>query len=220
MLWRYIGLILSFALKRTTPAVDALQVLAASAIPAVARFAGLSMPANVSADALAYIGLAAIAFVAIKLFSAPFFIWKEQCSEIGQLKLTLSAPERLELESLAKRRAKVRLQISKSVGRMRWEVARLATSTEDQKASKNAEIKGIMSKAVSLTALLPETEALGVGLRRLNECVSALNKGNKDNITQRSNKICILLVKYLHGQVTSEALALQLPQGIELETPQ
>lgn len=43
MVLRYLGLVLGFAFRRTTIAVDGLQILAASAFPLIAKLAGVKM---------------------------------------------------------------------------------------------------------------------------------------------------------------------------------
>lgn len=101
-----------------TPAprvTDMLQILAASALPATSKFVGLELPQNAGESALAYIGLIALSFIVIRLFWAPYAIWKDQGAEIGGLKLELSLPERLILSNLAKHRAKARVKLIKSI---------------------------------------------------------------------------------------------------------
>jgi hypothetical protein len=85
---------------------DMLQILAASALPATAKFVGIRLPQSAGEDALAYIGLIVVSFFVIRLFWAPYSIWKQDRGEIGGLKLELSKPERLVVEHLARHRAK------------------------------------------------------------------------------------------------------------------
>lgn len=118
MLLRYIGLIFGFAFRRTTIAVDGLQILAASGLPAAAKFAGIKMPETASNDILAYIGLVAIAFVIIRLLCAPFFIWKDDQGTITQLRNQIERPKSLEMEKLAEIRAEKRLELAVQVREM------------------------------------------------------------------------------------------------------
>lgn len=103
-------------LKRAfTPAArvtDMLQILTASALPVAVRFAGIHLPQNASEDALAYIGLIAVSFIVIRLFWAPYAIWKDDLKQIGELKLELSKPERIELERMSKIRARNKIKLA------------------------------------------------------------------------------------------------------------
>jgi hypothetical protein len=215
MLWRYIGLVFSFAFRRTTVAIDASQVVVASALPAVARFAGVPVAADTSSQALAYIGLAAIAFIALRLVSAPYFAWREQVGEIGALKLELSKPERIELESLAKKRAKVRLQIARCVGKLRWKLAMLGVFQEQKERDQMHETIGsLFDRISSLGSLLPTSATINRTAKMLHgNYMITKNGGTSDKVASDINLACILLVDFLHGNITGEDLLCRLPEG-------
>ena len=101
----YLGEVFKRALTPTPRMTDGLQVIAASAFPAVSKFFGVKMPTDIGNDTLAYIGAATLAFIFIRLFWAPYSIWKEQIAESADLRLELSKPERLLLERLAGQKA-------------------------------------------------------------------------------------------------------------------
>jgi predicted permease len=122
--------VLKRAFSPTARVTDVLQILAASTIPAIGKFAGISLPASANDDALAYIGLIAVSFIIIRLMWAPYSIWREQAGEIGTLKLELSKPERAVVEHLAKHRAEARVELIRrlpemsafacALGRLNW----------------------------------------------------------------------------------------------------
>ena len=97
----YFGEVLKRAFTPTPRITDALQVVAASALPAIASFAGVKLPTTAGSEVFAYIGLAALSYFAIRLFWAPYAMWREQIGQVADLKSELSRPERLELERRA-----------------------------------------------------------------------------------------------------------------------
>ncbi|MGN6356082.1 MAG: hypothetical protein ACTHLU_01210 [Novosphingobium sp.] len=118
MYFIYLWEVLKRAFTATPRLTDALQILAASAVPAVGTVFGITLPAETPALVLAYIGMAALAFFVIRLFWAPYSIWKDHGAEIGGLKLELSKPERLILARLAKHRAKARVKLMQHLVQM------------------------------------------------------------------------------------------------------
>jgi hypothetical protein len=210
MLWQYIGLILSFSLRRSTIRTDIMQILAASALPAAAKFAGLKMPETASNDILAYIGLATIAFIVLRLLCAPYFIWREQVGNIGELRAELSRPERLVLAKLAKHRARARAKLTARLE----EYQTLGFAAEWGDWSEN-QFSSQMTKIRSLEAEAGLSDAFKEGRRRL--MVALLNEGKTPNselpYARESQRILLLLQRYLIGDITAEALALQLPLG-------
>ena len=89
MYLRFLALVFSRAFQPTTRITDGLQIIAASALPAAALVFGVRMPAEIGAQALAYIGLATVAFVAIRLLWAPYALWKEQIEIADKLRYEL-----------------------------------------------------------------------------------------------------------------------------------
>jgi hypothetical protein len=91
---------------------DTLQILAASALPALSQFAGLSLPAGAPQSVLAYIGLIALCFLAIRFLWAPYAIWREKEATITSLNAELAKPERMIFAEIAKHRAEARAQLT------------------------------------------------------------------------------------------------------------
>jgi hypothetical protein len=218
MLWRFIGLVLSFAFRRTTNAIDGSQVVLASALPAVAKVIGVPFAPDTSADGLAYIGLAAVAFVGLRLISAPYFVWKEQSGEIGDLRLELEKPERIELDALARKRAQARLDLAKLTGKIRWELAVLA-AVEDKAArdSRGEEIRKKLSKALAIAGLLPTSVTTVEALGCLNTACSITLSGKSTEATiQGVNDTCMLLVGFLHGNKSADEVMAGLPRELTI----
>ncbi len=78
-----------------------MQIVAASLVPLAAPKLGFKNPAEVNSEVLAYIGMMAIALLVFRLICAPYFIWKEDQSQIADLNHELGRPERLEREHTA-----------------------------------------------------------------------------------------------------------------------
>ena len=212
MLWAYIGLVLRFALRRTTPIIDALQTIAASAVPALAKLAGVKMAANATDSVLAYIGLAAVAFVILRLVSAPYFIWKEQTIGIESLKSEISAPGRLEAMRMAKLRAKSRAKMARITHQMYWiSMAPSATAMVDLRECNRKMVETSGPANVSISFIR--------GFARLvNYVVDVVSRRKVDH--EIYDKLLRDMVDYLHGHITAEALALRLPPDTVSETPQ
>lgn len=222
MLWRYIGLVLSFAFRRTTNAIDGAQVIIASLIPAVAVVTRVHTPPDIGNILLAYIGLAAISLLLVRLVSAPFFIWRENQADLDRLREELLKPNRIELKSLAKKRARVRLQIAKQVGKIRWEMAFLASTTDpDALEEKGKLLDTLFNRAMELVGLLPTSEILKSAVQRLHQGFEIIRKGDQtDEIVKNCNRICILLIKFLHGEVSAGEVSARLPPDLAvLQSP-
>jgi hypothetical protein len=217
MIWQYIGLVLSFAFRRSTIRTDVMQILAASALPAFAKFAGLKMPESASGDVLAYIGLATIAFIFLRLVSAPFFIWREQIGEIGALKLELSAPERIELERMAKLRAKKRVALAAEIRNFHWTVFGEGEPAQERMGRAYKRCTILMGQAG-----IPQS--FDTAFDRLFEEMKRARKDAAENGDRHHGggyhdfKLVDNMTDYLHGRITAEDLALRLPPDTEAET--
>lgn len=213
MVWQYIGLVLSFAFRRTTLAIDSLQVLAASAIPALANLAGLKMAPSIQNEALAYIGAIGIALVAIRLLSAPFFIWREQVGELAQLRLELSRPERMELKRLAKLKAKRKLRLAEAINDFNY--AHFPRTDEEISfgSDKYAEI-------VSLARQLSLGSAFTIAVARLNSLGRIRQSGQMPSGYFPDMALTDDINRYLMGSITAEDLLLRLPPDTVPKTPQ
>jgi hypothetical protein len=205
MYWQYVLAVIRRAFQPTARLTDVLQILAASAAPAVARFFGVAVPTP--DETLAYIGAAVLAFLFLRLFFvAPYQVWREQLGDIGKLKLELSKPERLQLEHMAQLRAKERFELCRSITELFW--ARLAGD-----------------HAVKLfrhcsTAVQPANadDAFCNGVSRL-YVYAGLGHTSLEH-RKTSTQLLNSLTAYLQGELTAEALALRLPPKPEAETPQ
>jgi hypothetical protein len=218
MYLNYLIAVVRRALQPTVRITDGLQILAASAAPAIADAAHLPVPDTNSV--LAYIGAAAIAFVALRLFFvAPYQVWRDQAGEIGGLKLELSKPERLEMEHLSKWRAASRMKLATAIREFHWaSYHRGFTAEQKRKLSK---------RMMRLHAKLAEAEVMAVSIGRLfglcnkadelPETDENLEEWRAIQFTARQLSQDVQL--YLHGKITAEALALRLPPSIAPKTP-
>lgn len=110
MYLQYLGAVFARALRPTVRITDGLQILAASFVALGARLAGVKMTDDIATNILAYVGMAVTALIVIRLFWAPYSIWKDQLADSAGLRLELSRPERLELEHKASQSATDRRQ--------------------------------------------------------------------------------------------------------------
>ncbi len=208
MLWNYLGQIFAFAFRRTTPAIDGLQVVAASALPAIARISGAHFAANASTDALAYIGFAAIAFVLLRLLSAPYFIWRDQSQEIAQLKHDLSLPERRERELLVKNRVKSRLNLA----------AHIHEYYMHAHSSRDADTVSLLGTAgIKLVAKCGTSHALRTGYSRLVDYSQLIRGDRADEVHIILANLVNDLNRFLHQEIDEQSLARSLPPEVSID---
>jgi len=213
MYLQYLGAVFSRALQPTVRITDGLQILAASFVALGARVAGVKMTDDVATNILAYVGMVATAFIVIRLFWAPYSLWKEDKGAIGDLKTELSKPERIVTERLAKHRAKAIMKIIEELHRV-----------HSLYFAPNSEINELRSDALcarvlmlSYKANLPD--AFRDGLTSL-ALEGAVRQKRRPDISRKPLDFDVieLLLAFLHGQITPEYLLSQLPQDIEAET--
>lgn len=114
----YLGRVWTFAFRRFALRTDAMQVVAASAIPLLAPYLGIKNPTQVSSEVLAYIGMAALALIAIRILSAPYFIWKEDQNLIEEQREELEAPDRREIEAGLEHRILLRRELVEKMAKL------------------------------------------------------------------------------------------------------
>ena len=188
-----------------------LQILAASTLPALGKFSGINLPASANSDALAYIGLIAVSYIAIRLLWAPYAIWKSDKADIGELKLELTRPERLVLEHLAKLRAKARNKLAKQLYQMH-----LVVFSKDEDALDQLAKHYILVYQLAHEAGLPQH--FHEQLKIFDELCELRLVGK---ISEREDFNALdALQRSLTGEITIESLALRLPQGTEQEIQQ
>ena len=213
MYFTYIWEVLKRAFTPTSRVTDMLQILAASALPAASKFAGVQLPQDANNSALAYIGLIAATYVAIRLFWAPYSIWKDQSAQLGSLKYELSRPEQLERRMMAKKRAKARMALAQTMREFQ-----LISFQGD-----NARSDDLNTKMVKLHSQLPDSLALTKAISLLHDlCLKAddheYNSMEWEKVQNKAILVTLAAQSYLNGMITAEQLALQLPQDIEPET--
>jgi hypothetical protein len=217
MFWLYLGEVIKRALLPTPRVTDGLQVLAASAFPAVGKFVGIKMPTDIGNDTLAYIGAATLAFIFIRLVWAPYAIWKDQNTDMAGLRLELSKPERLLFEKLVKHRARARIKLAA-------ELEDFQTISFSNDWSKFAETK-TAQEMVKIRRLQAESGLCDI-FNDGRQCllVAVKNEVNADNedlpLVRESQRILRLLQRHLLGEITAETLALQLRPNTATKTQQ
>lgn len=212
MLWMYLGEVLKRAFTPTPRLIDGLQIVAASALPALASFAGVEMPEGIQESALAYIGLAALSYFAIRLFWAPYAIWKDDKGEIGSLKLELSKPERMVQEHFSRLRAKSRMKLTKRLSQMH-----LACFDDDKEmALGNLAMHSYHAFRLAHSAGLPREFHDAI------KCFDTLcdRRCNGEEVDKKDFQALDNLQRYLTGELTIGVLVRQLPKDTELETQQ
>lgn len=213
----YLGEVLKRAFTPAPRLTDGLQVAAASALPAAASFAGADLPTSAQGDALAYIGLVVVSYFVIRLFWAPYAMWKEQSAEICVLKLELTKPERLVLEHLSKHRARAIIKLQKELSNLH---ARTFATDPWEDAKGRISIKLHSFRARISQAGFPEEVFIKIA-RFMYFCGENRPKGEGSRLIAGLDERAFLeqCVRVFNGQVRPESLELQLPQGTERETP-
>jgi hypothetical protein len=209
-------------LKRAfTPAprvTDMLQILAASALPAASKFIGIRLPQNAGDNALAYIGLIALSFVVIRLFWAPYSLWKEQEGQIGGLKLELSRPERLELEHMAKLRAKARMKMARVIRQFQHKYF-LGEGQDMSSEMLDRQLVRLHAQVSPSSAFTTVFADFHQEMRTLEGKGVAHDDSMEDaGHHKRGLTLAYALSEWLHGRITDEALLLRWLKGTESET--
>lgn len=177
---------------------------------------GIHTPSDIGNRSLAYIGLAALSLLLVRLVSAPFFVWRANEIEVERLRNELTKPSRIELKSLAKKRAKARLQIAKLVGKVRWELAFLASTADQSVRDEQAKsIQILFGRAMEIAGLLPSSDTIKIAFQRIHQGFVLTKSGNStDAIVKNTNRICVLLVEFLHGDLPGDGFEDRLPPDI------
>lgn len=215
MFFTYLGEVLKRAITPTPRLTDGLQIVAASAFPALVNFAGIEAPQGAENSVLAYIGLVALSFFVIRFFWAPYSMWKDQASEISSLKVELAHPERIEHEWIAKRRAKARLRLATLIR----EFQAASFHLEDKKRSK------ISRKMIAEHSKISLGGAITAAISAVHELAieaDGLEARSPEWQSKQSEAAAIAMhaQNFLQGRITAEVLALQLPRNTEQKTPQ
>lgn len=199
----------------TTRGADSVSLLVPLMVAAVAKFSGVKVSENATVDILAYVGAFTLLLFVVRLcFTAPYGMWKEQVGEVGRLKLELSKPEQLELERIAKIRAKARINIAERLRRMHW-WAFEDVSTERAEQGITNEYKLIVSLSGRAGLGQAFENAAGAFARM---CMEIVKEKHKPGEGPSEFALLEAMTDHLHGRLTAEALALRLPPDTEPET--
>lgn len=213
MYGQYIAAVVSRAFQPTARITDIMQILAASAAPAIAKF--LRLPVPLPEDTLAYIGAAALAFVALRLFFvAPYQVWREQVTELGCLKLELSKPEQIEHQRMAKLRAKSKLKLAALIREMYWN----SCNVQKNELESVSGIERLLPQAIALMGQSAVGIVFDQAFALLTNYSFEYILSSKREHQFASHKLINDMLDFLHGKITSEALALRLPPDIVRET--
>lgn len=216
MAWAYFGELLRRVFFPTTKGADYVSVLVPLAIAATAFFLGVKVSEDATVQILAYVGLFTLLTFLLRLFvTGPYGMWKERVAEVGELKLELTRPERLELEHIARWRAKARMRLATRIREFAW-----AIYHDDYD-----KISALSRRMMKLHARIGEHGAVSVGISRLHDIAKAAEGLDKGSIELRAalkeaSRTSGALQDHLHGKITAEVLALQLHQDTEAKTLQ
>ncbi|MBE1525704.1 hypothetical protein GGC65_000160 [Sphingopyxis sp. OAS728] len=135
MFAEYAKSVLSRAISPAMRFTDGLQLAVAVAVPAFARFSGVSVGEAANDTALAYVGAALVSLIAIRLLWAPYELWKEQSIRIVELQGELARPTHMVRQLLAKNQSEHR---AAAIGRIH-EMALASTATEEAREERVAD---------------------------------------------------------------------------------
>lgn len=218
MYWEYLKAVIRRALQPTARVTDVLQILAASAAPAIARFFGVAVPTP--DETLAYIGAVVVAFIILRIFfAAPYQVWREQAGEIGTLKLELTKPERIEQTRLAQIRADARADIAECISAIH--TTAMLGMTNPVSAQKK--IATLIDRAAALSGRANCCRTFDDALVHFSILAlrKAARQGPEDSSTEGYTKLEDLgnpLLAYIHRDLTAEGLWRQLPADIAEKT--
>jgi hypothetical protein len=115
----YLATVLRFAFRGSVLRTDHLSVVLAVAVPTAFMAAGKPVPEQVQDYIALSIATFALAAIGLWLLCAPYFIWKDQRTEIADLRRQLDSPNRIEREKLAEIMAQERKKVVDEVHRIR-----------------------------------------------------------------------------------------------------
>jgi hypothetical protein len=220
---QYLLRVLAFTFRGTVRQADSWQtVLGGTALPSIGLgvvygLLGRHVPTISQAEWASLFGYGLVTWLAVRFVIAPFFIWREQYEETTELRLELSKPERMVMEHLTKHRAKARAKLAAEL-----EDIQTWSFYEIWDESVGLEFGKVAASARRLQAEAGLSEAYSQGWGSLLSAV--MEEGKKPNkdlpLNRESERILQLLQKHLVGDLTAEALALQLPKGTAPEKPQ
>ena len=217
MYGHYVAAVIKRAFQPTARFTDIMQILAASAAPAVAKFLGLPVPSP--EDTLAYIGAAALAFVALRvLFVAPYQVWRQNIGVIAGLRTELTKPERLELQHIAKIRAKARIKMATAIRRLQHQYflgegrGMIAEKLEHEIVRLHAQVSPSPVFTATYSAFTNE-------LMKVIDIEVPDGDGMEEALKHtRALTMAYKLGEWLQGRITDEALLSLLRQDTEPET--
>jgi len=216
MAWLYLGELLKRVFFPTTRGADYASVLVPLLIAAGAFFAGFKVSADTTTQVLAYLGaLTVVVFLTRLFFFVPYTMWKEQTGLVSNLQLELARPERLVLEHLARHRAKARAKLSASLEDLQtmafiegWD-----EGVQTRFSNKLVKIRRFQAEAGLSAAFQQGRFDLQAAIKR-----EGAKPNSESPLPRESQRLLSLLQRHLIGDLTAEALALQLPPGTAPET--
>ena len=202
MYWIFLKEVLKRAFHPAPRITDGLQVLVASALPALGKFFGFKLPVSAGNDAFAYIGAVAGLFVVIRLFWAPYSLWKDAVEKKLMLELELKKPERMLSKRLAKEKARARVKLIEGLNVLQF--ASFSTAATD-KAKVNRELVKMINYA-TVSGLPYEYRQFimkfGLFCREYDPAVEQSH--NPTHITS-------WMAQFVHDEISLETLTEKLP---------
>lgn len=202
MYWIFLKEVFKRAFHPAPRVTDGLQILAASALPALAKFFGVRFSHSVNNDALAYIGAVAVLFIVIRLFWAPYSLWKTTVEENSAMKLELKKPERMVSERLARQKAKALVKVVEGLNVLQFESFSTA-------ATKKTRINKELIKVVNNATI----SGLPFEYRQFIMRFGKFCREYNPNVKQDHNPVHITtwMAQYAYGDINLETLTNSLP---------
>jgi hypothetical protein len=200
----YFGRVWSFAFQKFTIRTDGMQIVAASLVPLLAPYLGIKNPSQANSEVLAYIGMAVLALILIRLLCAPYYIWKEDQATIDRLVAELEAPERRAQASMEEHRDALRRELGDKLADLVafTEAARvpmvLATYSGDHLAKTTTRIAELISQlSYDVTLRVASINLQGLCLNIMRE----IHEGNPcEALIERLWRQRKLTFKIIHRQ--------------------
>lgn len=191
----------------TTRGADYVSVLIPLALATVAYFAGVKVSEDATVQILAYLGAFTLALFLVRLLATtPYAMWRERVAEAGGLRLELAKPERMVLGHLARHRADARVEIAALFSDMHtYAFPKDWKAVEDKIVNVYASIGRVQSRA-----------HLGEAFQQAKVQFYKLCRDRVEGKFEADDypdyELLGAIHAFLHGEITGEALALQLPK--------
>jgi hypothetical protein len=141
----YLEAIAHFAWRRSLVLTDRLSIIIGVLVPAIARVTGKPVAEDLASTLAWGAIIIVLGGVALRLITAPYFIWREQNKTIAELRAGLAAPEHSMKQAIHADIAAARIGLFEQLSRIHERFGKDSFSKEKYVESLRGETTGILA---------------------------------------------------------------------------